>query len=82
MSDELPDECCAKCRFWWYGDDPGIPGMDPGTWELPTTRLYCRRFPPISFPLAMVPQNCDFAMTKASWWCGEFQPVKKPGSAG
>ena len=33
MPDELPDECCAKCRFLW---DPAT--VNP--WE-------CRRFPPV-----------------------------------
>ena len=61
MAEELPVECCGKCRF----------GYMPNNFEGDIT-VQCRRRSPVFSPNMMdkFPTMCDFE------WCGEFQPGK------
>jgi len=71
LPDELPDECCAKCRFFSSPDD---------------NRSWCRRYPKSVFIIGeegdddyydpFSGQNWWWPTMYASDWCGEFQPVK------
>jgi hypothetical protein len=81
MAEELPNECCVKCRFWGILDTQYANFIDDqdGT---------CRRFP----PTAILPDLRDedggvdslsraytwfFPATRGGDWCGEFEPQKK-----
>ncbi len=71
MSEELPDECCAKCRFYDRDDYDVIDGDKFG---------FCRRYPPsINFERwrREVGLNPVCGVSPPVWehdWCGEFQP--------
>ena len=68
MSDELPDECCAKCRF---------------TEHIDGEEYVCRRYPPVAcsdgysddktYSWVRYYKHPDVEKTDC---CGEFQPVK------
>jgi|688.fasta_scaffold836328_2 hypothetical protein len=72
LPDELPEECCAKCRF-------SLP------FEMESL-VFCRRFPPGSsmlvfdyddnFSVATKKVEQTFPMIDDDDWCGEFQPRK------
>lgn len=68
---ELPRECCAKCRF-------AGPPLDC---DDPPVIAECRRFPPLFF--SGFGQSSGDDMSVDNWhrptvmlydWCGEFQP--------
>ncbi len=70
----LPDECCARCRFFMAGPTPNLP-------------VFCRRFPPTPFITAVnwneektaIVSNQQIstqAVVNVAGWCGEF--VRKP----
>ena len=85
MTEELPNEFCAKCRFWGILDTQYANFIDDqdGT---------CRRFP----PTAILPDLRDedggvdslsraytwfFPATRGGDWCGEFQSRDKKPAA-
>lgn len=80
MPDELPEECCAKCRFWWdrardsYGDSDGVFGEN--------TFSSCRRFPKsfIGGNNRLRYDDWEHPVMIDVDWCGEFQPRKETPS--
>lgn len=74
MDDELPDECCAKCRFTTLAS-----GSD-------SEQGYCQRFPPSLLEIDTQSVDIEMAIESSHWWgfpviekdnwCGEFQPQK------
>jgi len=66
MMDEMPDECCAKCRFLHSA----------------TNRGKCHRFPPVfdhtTNPSVPHDVRWTFPIVMLDDWCGEFQPQKAP----
>lgn len=74
LPDELPEECCAKCRFYRrWGNNP----------------MACHRYPPVLTPGEIsvhldddaawcVETSTEYPEPPESDWCGEFQPVKPP----
>jgi hypothetical protein len=81
MASELPDECCANCRFWHLSFKTDF--CDPDDKEDTSTWSQCRRFPPVS-PVDNIGFWADgepddgpaYPLTHDYDWCGEFQPVK------
>jgi len=68
MAEELPEECCAKCRF---ADD------------IDSEEYVCRRYPPIpASDEYAADKTYSFVRyfthpdVEPSDWCGEFQPRK------
>lgn len=71
MNEELPEECCAKCRFYME-DEHG--------------QLSCHRYPPTVTPATIrdmddgerwIEVTYDYPATNGYDWCGEFQPRKE-----
>lgn len=73
MDDDLPEECCAKCRFSGrnedFQDQPVLSFDDHTGWD----GFYCRRYPP-SRATETPPDN--YPSVRSRDWCGEFQPRK------
>lgn len=62
---ELPQECCAKCRFGaYYG----------------FSHSECRKRAPIVHPASIKGSQGAFPMVRAEWWCGEFEPRQEHGA--
>ena len=61
MTDPLPDECCAKCRFFL---------------GLTQACGYCRRHPRIVVVISDY-LNYAYPGTDVDDWCGEYQPRTK-----
>lgn len=82
---ELPQECCAKCRFWDFIKKAGF--TDPDELDDKWWWSHCRRFPPVA-PVANacfwadgVPLDSpSYPLTQDDDWCGEFQP-RQPNTA-
>jgi|688.fasta_scaffold55407_7 hypothetical protein len=81
MSEEqLPEECCAKCRFWWrnasdtYGEQDGVYGDN--------RFAPCRRFPKVftGEKKQFAYDDWDHPVMIDDDWCGEFQPRKEPAT--
>lgn len=85
IEQELPQECCAKCRFRGDEQGEGISEVDK--------EYHCRRYPPMQFvheydePPGESLEHVDamtgalecysfwfFPVVLATQWCGEFQP--------
>ncbi len=64
---DLPQECCAACRFWSEQDEIVFPDADSK--DYPIARSLCRRYTPVSPPDPPL-----FRLTRDLDWCGEFQP--------
>lgn len=66
MPDELPDECCGKCRFW-------SPPTENQLAENAESDGECLRYPPT---LVMTDAGLEnwFPDTADFDWCGEYQP--------
>lgn len=68
MSEELPDECCAKCRFGFL--------FEPTSDDFSTV-FTCKRHPPQWREADDADLDNWFQpLTYAYDWCGEFQPRK------
>lgn len=64
MNEELPEECCDKCRFAFLLIENGD-----------VTR--CKRYPPTRKPAEGIEnENWVQPLTMIDDWCGEFQPRK------
>lgn len=80
MASELPEECCAKCRFGELMREEPF---------LQDSEFRCRRYPPSVFIGAVGESDVDEVADNATSsgyfyapyvtgdnWCGEFQPRK------
>jgi hypothetical protein len=67
MASELPEECCAKCRFRMRFED---------TPEWGGSVKECRRNAPVAVVQPWGGVQANFPTMVASDWCGEFQPRK------
>lgn len=67
MAEELPDECCAKCRFWREPTEDEITKYGEGVLG------ECYRYPPT---MLMVDGRAEswYPDTGDDEWCGEYQP--------
>jgi len=65
---DLPDECCGKCRFWW-GTNEQVDGKSIG---------FCRNAPPVLLDHHYVasPTSWCQPITKDRGWCGKFRDAR------